>query len=61
MLLWDIRDLAHSYTETDAKDHKAAVLTLNVLYHTIPRELCRCEVKDVHGLQSFVSTQSDKK
>ena len=25
----------------------AAVLTLNVLYHTIPHELCRCEVKEM--------------
>ena len=35
-------------------------LTLYVLYHTIPHELCRCEVKDVHSLQSFVSTYSEK-
>ena len=34
-------------------------LTLNVLYHTIPHELCGCEVKDVHGLQSFVSSHSE--
>ena len=27
------------------------LLTLNFLYHTFPHELCRCEVKDVHGLQ----------
>ena len=31
-------------------------LSLYVLYHTISHELCGCEVKDVHGLQSFVST-----
>ena len=31
------------------------MLTLNVLYHTIPHQLCRREVKDVHGLQTFVS------
>ena len=36
------------------------VLTLNVLYHTIPYQLCGCEVKDVHGLQSFVSTHSEE-
>ena len=35
-------------------------LTLNVLYHTIPHQLCRCEVKDAHGLQSFVSTHSEE-
>ena len=35
-------------------------LTLDVLYHTIPHQLCRCEVKDVHGLQSFVSTRSEE-
>ena len=39
----------------------AGTLTLDVLYHTIPHELCRCEVKDVHGLQSFVSTHSEKR
>ena len=33
-------------------------LTLHVLYHTIPHEVCRCQVKDVRGLQSFVSTYS---
>ena len=36
------------------------ILTLSVLYHTIPHELCRCLVKDVHGLQSFVSTHSEE-
>ena len=41
--------------------HKWFFLTFNVLYHTIPHKLCRCEVKDVHGLQSFVSTHSGKK
>ena len=35
-------------------------LTINVQYHTIPHELCRCQVKDVHGLQSFVSTHSEE-
>ena len=35
------------------------VLTLNVLYHTIPHDLCGCEVNDVHGLQNFVSTHYD--
>ena len=35
-------------------------LTLKVLYHTIPHQLCRCEVKDVHCLQSFVSTHSEE-
>ena len=35
-------------------------LTLNVLYHTIPHELCGCEGKDVHGLQSFILTLSDE-
>ena len=33
---------------------------LLLLYHTIPHELCRCEVKDVHGLQSFVSTHCEE-
>ena len=33
---------------------------LNVLYHTIPHRLCGCEVKDVRGLQSFVSTHSEE-
>ena len=33
-------------------------LTLNVVYHTIPHKLCRCEVKNMHGLQSFVSQES---
>ena len=36
-------------------------LTLNVLYHNTPHQLCRCEVKDVHGLQSSVSTHSEKR
>ena len=36
------------------------LLTLNVLYHTIPHELFKCEVKDVYGLQSFVSTHSEE-
>ena len=35
-------------------------LTLNVLYHTIPHQLCRSEVKDVHDLQSFVLTHSEE-
>ena len=35
-------------------------LTLKVLYHITPHELCRCEVKDVHGLQSFVLTHSEE-
>ena len=35
-------------------------LTLNVLYHTIPHELCRREMKDVHSLQSFVLTHSEE-
>ena len=26
----------------------------------IPHELCRCEVKDVHDLQSFVVTHSEE-
>ena len=34
--------------------------TLNVLYHTTPHELCGCEVKDVHSLQSLVSTHSEE-
>ena len=37
------------------------LLTRNVLHCTIPHELCGCGVKDVHGLQSFVSTHSGKK
>ena len=36
------------------------ILTLNVLYHTIPHELCGCEAKAVHGLQSFVLTHSEE-
>ena len=36
------------------EEQHAGNLTLNVLYHTIPHELCRCEVKDVHSLQSYV-------
>ena len=35
-------------------------LALNVLYYTIPHELCMCEVKDVHGLQSFITTHSEE-
>ena len=30
--------------------YNVLTLSLNVLYHTIPHKLCRCEVKDVHGL-----------
>ena len=37
-----------------------SLLTLNVLYHTIPPELRGCEGKDVHGLQSFVLTYSEE-
>ena len=33
---------------------------LNDLYHTIPHRLCRCQVKDVHSLQSCVSTHSEE-
>ena len=40
--------------------HQRQSSTLNVLYHTTPHQLCGCEVKDVHGLQSFISTQSEK-
>ena len=40
--------------------HVGPTLTLNVLYHTIPHELCGCQVKDVHGLQRFVSTPSEE-
>ena len=40
--------------------HVAGTFTLNVLYHTFPRELCRCEVKDVHCLQSFISTHCEE-
>ena len=36
------------------------LLTLHALYHTIPHELYACEVKDVHSLQSFVSTHSEE-
>ena len=35
---------------------KMMVLTLNVLHHTIPHKLCRFEMKDMHGLQCFSST-----
>ena len=35
-------------------------LTVNVLYHTIPHELCRYEMKDVHDLQSFILTHSEE-
>ena len=35
-------------------------LTLNILHHTTPHKLCNCEVKDVHSLQSFVSTHSEE-
>ena len=38
----------------------ACNLSLNVLCHTIPHELCSYEAKDVHSLQSFVSTHSDE-
>ena len=41
--------------------HNFAILTLNVLYHTIPHKLFRCELKDAYGLQSFVSTHSEKR
>ena len=40
--------------------HFKDLLTLHVLYHTVAHQLCRCEVKDVHGLQSFVSTHSEE-
>ena len=33
---------------------------LFALYHTIPHKLFGCEVKDVHGLQSFISTHSEE-
>ena len=49
-------------TEELRSGHVVA-LTLNrdnVIYQAIPHELCRCEVKDVHGLQSFVSTHSEE-
>ena len=34
-------------------------LTLNVLYHTIPHELCRFEMKDMHGFQCVSSVDAD--
>ena len=36
------------------------LINLNVLYHIIPYKLCGCEVKDVHSLQSFVSTNCEE-
>ena len=33
--------------------------TFTVLYHTISHKLCRLEMKDMHGLQCFSSTDSD--
>ena len=36
------------------------LLTVNVLYHTIPHEMCRCEVTVVYGLQSFVTTHFEE-
>ena len=36
------------------------ILTLNVLYRTIPHELCRCLVKDVQGSQSFNLIHSER-
>ena len=33
---------------------------INVLHHTIPYKLCRFEMKDMHGLQRFSSTDSDE-
>ena len=47
-------------TDGQKETESCIVLTLDVLYHTIPHELCRYEVKDVHGLQSFVSTRSEE-
>ena len=44
-----------------SRSSHAAGLSLTVLYHTILHQLCRCEVKDVHGLQSFVSTHSEER
>ena len=48
---------AQSFTRVEDSEYK---LTLNILYHTIPHELCGCRGKDVHGLQSFVLTQSEE-
>ena len=48
--------ISNAEEEEDASD-----LTLNVQNHTIPHELCRCQVKDVNGLQSFVLTHSEEK
>ena len=47
----DVTDMVHCYSSW-----LVGCLTLHVLYHTIPHELCRCQVKDVHSLQSFTST-----
>ena len=35
-------------------------LALNVLYYTSPHQLCRWEVKDVHGLQSFLTHSEER-
>ena len=35
-------------------------LTLNVLCRAIPHQLCRCQVKDVHDLNSFISTDFEE-
>ena len=35
------------------------LLTLTVLHHTIPHKLCRSEMKGMHSVQCFSSTDSD--
>ena len=35
-------------------------LAPNVLHYTVPHKLCKCEVKDVYSLQSFISTHSEE-
>ena len=53
------------YAARHEKLHKQFVwlisdLTLNVLYHIILHQLCRSEMKDVHGLHSFISIHSEE-
>ena len=63
---WGIKINNSTLIQTKLREHQHPPgtlqqrLTLNVLYHTIPHKLCRCEMKDVHSLQSFISTHSEE-
>ena len=61
MVIWPMWSCSKKQNGSSFKGIARVKLTLNDLYHIIPHELCRCQVKDVHALQSFVLIQCEEK